>query len=194
MNLNGFTQKAQEAVAEAQSLANRQNHSQIEPGHLLLSLLQQSDGIVPQVVQKLEVDPREMALALQGELNKKPKIRGAATQLGMSRELGQLLDAAEKAAQRMRDEYASTEHLLLALTGSNGGDTARFLSAYGITEDGVLRALTSIRGSQRVTSQHPEATYQVLEKYGRDMTQLAREGKLDPVIGRDEEIRRVMRI
>ncbi|MGD8967947.1 MAG: ATP-dependent chaperone ClpB, partial [Anaerolineae bacterium] len=97
-------------------------------------------------------------------------------------------------AQRMRDEYASTEHLLLTLTGSHGGDTARFLSAYGITEDAVLRALTSIRGSQRVTSQHPEATYQALEKYGRDMTQLAREGKLDPVIGRDEEIRRVMRI
>jgi ATP-dependent Clp protease ATP-binding subunit ClpB len=94
----------------------------------------------------------------------------------------------------MRDEYASTEHLLLTLTGSHGGDTARFLSAYGITEDAVLRALTSIRGSQRVTSQHPEATYQALEKYGRDMTQLAREGKLDPVIGRDEEIRRVMRI
>jgi ATP-dependent Clp protease ATP-binding subunit ClpB len=194
MNLNRFTQKAQEAVIEAQSLASDQDHSQIEPGHLLLALLQQSDGIVPQIVQKLEVNPREMALALEGELNKKPKIRGATAQVGMSRQLGQVLDAAEKAAQRMRDEYASTEHLLLALTGPHGGDAARFLSAYGITEDAVLRALTSVRGSQRVTSQHPEATYQALEKYGRDMTQLAREGKLDPVIGRDEEIRRVMRI
>jgi ATP-dependent Clp protease ATP-binding subunit ClpB len=194
MNLNKFTQKAQEAVIEAQSLASSRNHSQIEAGHLLLALLQQSDGIVPQVVQKLEVNPREVALALEGELNKKPKIRGTVAQVGMSRQLGQVLDAAEKAAQRMHDEYASTEHLLLALTGPHGGDAARLLSAYGVTEDAVLRALTSVRGSQRVTSQHPEATYQALEKYGRDMTQLAREGKLDPVIGRDEEIRRVMRI
>ncbi|MGD8998123.1 MAG: ATP-dependent chaperone ClpB [Anaerolineae bacterium] len=194
MNLNRFTQKAQEAILEAQSLASSRNHSQIEPSHLLLALLQQSDGIVPQVVQKLEANPREMALALEGELNKKPRIQGATAQVGMSRQLGQVLDAAEKAAQRMRDEYASTEHLLLALAGAHGGDAIRFLSAYGITEDAILRALTSVRGSQRVTSQHPEATYQALEKYGRNMTQLAREGKLDPVIGRDEEIRRVMRI
>ncbi len=179
---------------EAQSLAGRYNHGQIEPGHLLLALLHQSDGIVPQVVQKLEANPREMALSLEGELRKKPKIRGAAAQVGMSRELGRVLEEAADAAKRMRDEYASTEHLLLALTGAHGGDAARFLAAHGITEDAVLRALTSIRGSQRVTSQHPEATYQALEKYGRDITQLAREGKLDPVIGRDEEIRRVMRI
>ena len=194
MNLNKFTQKAQEAVMEAQSLAGKYNHSQIEPEHLLLALLRQSDGIVPQVVQKLEANPRELSLALEGELKKKPKIRGAAAQVGMSRELGRVLEEAEKAAGRMRDEYASTEHLLLALTGAHGADAARFLAAYGVTEDAVLRALTSIRGNQRVTSQHPEATYQALEKYGRDMTELAREGKLDPVIGRDEEIRRVMRI
>jgi ATP-dependent Clp protease ATP-binding subunit ClpB len=194
MNLNGFTQKAQEAVIEAQSLANRYNHSQIEPEHLLLALLQQSNGIVPQVIQKLEVSPQDIGLALEGALNKKPRIRGTAAQVGMSRQLGHVLDAAEKTAQRMRDEYASTEHLLLALVGSHGGDAARLLSAYGITEDAILRALTSVRGSQRVTTQHPEATYQALEKYGRDMTLLAREGKLDPVIGRDDEIRRVMRI
>ncbi|MGD2166269.1 MAG: ATP-dependent chaperone ClpB [Anaerolineae bacterium] len=194
MNLNKLTQKAQEAVMEAQSLASKYNHSQIEPGHLLLALLRQSDGIVPQVVQKLEANPREMALSLEGELQKKPRIRGAAAQVGMSRGLARVLQEAEAAAGRMRDDYASTEHLLLALTGAHGGDAARFLSAHGVTEDAVLRALTAIRGSQRVTSQHPEATYQALEKYGRDMTQLAREGKLDPVIGRDEEIRRVMRI
>ncbi len=194
MNLNKFTQKAQEAVMEAQSLANKYSHSQVEPGHLLLALLEQSDGIVPQVVQKLEADPSEMALALQGELRKKPTVRGAAAQIGVSRALRRVLEEAEKAAERMRDEYASTEHLLLALTGADGGDAAAFLSAHGVTGDAVLRALTSIRGSQRVTSQHPEASYQALEKYGRDITQLAREGKLDPVIGRDEEIRRVMRI
>ena len=179
---------------EAQSLAGQYNHGQIEPGHLLLALLRQSDGIVPQVVRKLEANPREIALSLEGVLRKKPRIHGSATQIGLSGDLRRVLQAAENAAQRMRDEYASTEHLLLALTGAQGGDAARFLSAHGVTEDAVLRALTAIRGSQRVTSQHPEATYQALEKYGRDMTQLAREGKLDPVIGRDEEIRRVMRI
>jgi len=179
---------------EAQSLASKYNHSQIEPGHLLLALLRQSDGVVPQVVQKLEANPREMALSLEGAVRKKPKIRGGAAQIGMSRDLRRVLEEAQNAAQRMHDEYASTEHLLLALTGPTGGDAGRFLAAHGVTEDAVLRALSSIRGSQRVTSQHPEATYQALEKYGRNMTQLARDGKLDPVIGRDEEIRRVMRI
>jgi len=194
MNLNKFTQKAQEAIIEAQSLAGQYDHSQIEPVHLLLALLRQSDGIVPQVVQKLEANPREMALAVEGELRKRPKIRGTAAQVGMSRDLGRVLEEAEQLAQRMHDEYASTEHLLLGLSGAHGGEGSRILAAYGITKDAVLRALTSIRGSQRVTSQQPEATYQALEKYGRDITELARIGKLDPVIGRDEEIRRVMRI
>ncbi len=194
MNLSKFTQKAQEAILEAQSLAGKYNHGQIEPDHLLLALLTQSDGIVPQVVQKLEANPGEMACSLERELNKKPRIRGAAAQINMSRDLGRTLEEATEAARRMRDDYASTEHLLLALTGTRGGDAARFLAAYGITEDAVLRALTSIRGSQRVTSPQPEATYQALEKYGRNITELARQGKLDPVIGRDNEIRRVMRI
>ncbi|HET92198.1 MAG TPA: ATP-dependent chaperone ClpB, partial [Chloroflexi bacterium] len=114
--------------------------------------------------------------------------------VGLSRELNRAINEAEAVARRMHDEYVSTEHLLLALTGTHGGEAARFLAAHGITEDAVLRALTAIRGSQRVTSQTPEATYQALEKYGRDLTQLARRGKLDPVIGRDDEIRRVMRI
>jgi ATP-dependent Clp protease ATP-binding subunit ClpB len=194
MDLNKFTQKAQEAIMGAQSLAREHSHGQIEPSHVLLALLQQSDGVVPQIVQKLEADPREMRLALAGELERKSKVYGATAQVGLSRELTRALDEAEKIAARMRDEYVSTEHLLLALTGSHGGDAARFLTAHGITEDAVLRALTAIRGSQRVTSQHPEATYQALEKYGRDLTVLARQGTLDPVIGRDEEIRRVMQI
>jgi ATP-dependent Clp protease ATP-binding subunit ClpB len=194
VDLNRLTQKAQEAVIGAQSLAGEYSHGQIEPEHLLLALLRQSDGIVPQIVQKLEANPAEMAQALQGELQRKPKVYGATTQVGLSRELSRALDEAEKAAKRMRDEYISSEHLLLALTGAHGGEAARFLSAHGITEDAALRALTAIRGSQRVTSQNPEATYQALEKYGRDLTQLARQGKLDPVIGRDDEIRRVMRI
>ncbi len=194
MDLNRFTQKAQEAVIGAQALAGEHSHGQIEPEHLLLALLRQSDGIVPQIIQKLEVNPGEMALALERELQRKPRVYGATAQVGLSRELSRALDEAQKIASRMRDEYVSTEHLLLALCGPAGGAASRFLAAYGITEDAILRALTSIRGSQRVTSQHPESTYQALEKYGRDLTQLARQGRLDPVIGRDEEIRRVMQI
>jgi ATP-dependent Clp protease ATP-binding subunit ClpB len=194
VDLNKFTQKAQEAVLGAQSLAGEYSHSQVEPAHLLLVLLRQSDGIVPQIIQKLQANPGEMAQSLQGELQRKPKVYGATTQVGLSRELARVLDEAQKVAARMRDDYASTEHLLLALTGVHGGEASRFLAAYGITEDAVLRALTGIRGSHRVTNQHPEATYQALEKYGRDLTTLARQGKLDPVIGRDDEIRRVMQI
>jgi len=194
MDLNKFTQKAQEAIISAQSSAGQYSHGQIEPEHLLLALLRQSDGIVPQIIQKLEGNPGEMALSLEGELQRKPKVYGATAQVGLSRELAHALDEAEKIAARMRDDYVSTEHLLLALTGPHGGDAARFLAAHGITEDAILRALTAVRGSQRVTSQTPEATYQALEKYGRDLTQLARQGRLDPVIGRDEEIRRVMQI
>ncbi len=194
MDLDKFTQKAQEAVVAAQSLAGEYSHGQIEPEHLLSVLLRQSDGVAPQIVQKLGADPSALALAVQGELERKPKVSGATTQLGLSRDLAGALGEAEKIASRMRDDYVSTEHLLLALAGGSGGDAARFLAAHGVTEDAVLRALTSIRGSQRVTSQNPEATYQALEKYGRDLTQLARDGKLDPVIGRDDEIRRVMRI
>ncbi len=194
MDLNKYTQKAQEAVIAAQSLAGEYSHGQIEAEHLLSALLRQSDGVAPQIIQKLDVDPSELTLTLQGELERKPKVKGATAQVGLSRDLGRAFQEAEKAASRMRDDYVSTEHLLLALTSAHGGGAARFLAAHGITEDAVLRALTSIRGSQRVTSQNPEATYQALEKYGRDLTELARDGKLDPVIGRDDEIRRVMRI
>ncbi|MEA3339693.1 MAG: ATP-dependent chaperone ClpB, partial [Chloroflexota bacterium] len=194
MDLNKFTQKAREAVVSAQSLAGEHSHNQIEPNHLLLALLRQPEGIAPQIIKKLEADPAQMAQALEGELQRKHKVYGATAQVGLARELDRALKEAEKTAQRMHDEYVSAEHLLLALTGSHGGEAARFLTAHGVTEDAVLRALTSIRGSQRVTSQHPESTYQALEKYGRDLTQLARRGKLDPVIGRDDEIRRVMRI
>jgi len=194
MDLNKFTQKAQEAIVGAQSLASEYNHSQIEPEHLLLALLRQSEGVVPQIIKKLEGGPAQMAQALDGELQRKNKVYGPTTQVGFARTLSRALKEAEKIAKRMRDEYTSTEHLLLALTGANGGEAASFLAAHGITEDAVLRALTAIRGSQRVTSQHPEATFQALEKYGRNLTQLARDGKLDPVIGRDEEIRRMMRI
>jgi len=193
MDLNRYTEKAQEAIFAAQRLTGEYNHGQIEPEHLLLALVRQADGVVPQVLAKMNIPPETVALATERALREKPKVYGA-TQVGLSRDLSRALEEAEKIAARMRDEFISTEHLLLALLGPHGNGAARILSAHGVTEDAVLRALTAIRGSQRVTSQNPEATYQALEKYGRDLTALARQGKLDPVIGRDEEIRRVMQI
>ncbi len=193
MNLNKFTEKAQEAVLAAQQLAQEHSHSQIESEHLLLALVRQEDGVVPQVIQKLGLDPRQLAMTLRGELDRKPRVSGDVSQVGLGREAAAVLDQAEKEARTMRDEFVSTEHILLGLLQS-GGNAARMLQAYGITKDAVLRALVAVRGRQRVTSPTPESTYAALEKYGRDLTALARQGKLDPVIGRDEEIRRVIQI
>jgi ATP-dependent Clp protease ATP-binding subunit ClpB len=194
MNLNKFTEKAQEAVFAAQQLAENNNHSQIEPEHLLAALLAQGDGVVPQVLHKLGVNPQLVAGQVQAELDRLPKAYGGAVQVGLSRRLSQVLNQAEKEIERFKDEYVSTEHLLLALLEVGGSAAGRILSRAGVTKDRVLQALTQIRGSQRVTSQTPEATYAALEKYGRDLTDLARKGKLDPVIGRDEEIRRVIQV
>ncbi len=193
MDLNRYTEKAQEAIFTAQRLTSEYHHGQMEPEHLLLALVRQADGVVPQVLAKMNVPPETVALAAERALREKPKVYGP-MQIGLSRDLSRALEEAEKIAARMRDEFISTEHLLLALLGPHGAGAARLLAAHGVTEDAVLRALTAIRGSQRVTSQNPEATYQALEKYGRDLTALARQGRLDPVIGRDEEIRRVMQI
>jgi ATP-dependent Clp protease ATP-binding subunit ClpB len=194
MNLNKFTEKAQEAILEAQRLASQYNHSQIDPEHLLLSLLQQSDGVVPQIVQKLGGSPQALQQRLESDLAARPKVYGTTTQVGLSRALQEVLQVAEREAGQMRDDYVSTEHLLIALADSGAGQVAQFLAAFGITKDAILRTLTAIRGSQRVTTPTPESTYQALDKYGRDLTQLARQGKVDPVIGRDEEIRRVIQV
>ncbi|MBN1886731.1 MAG: ATP-dependent chaperone ClpB, partial [Thermoflexales bacterium] len=193
MDLNKFTEKAQEAVVESQRLARQYSHSQIEPEHVLLALLRQEGGVVPTVVQKLGPDPRQIALRLEGELGRKPRVSGDVSQASLSREAAAALDQAEGEAAAMRDDYVSTEHILLGLLQS-GANAARMLQAYGLSKDAVLRALAAVRGSQRVTSQQPESTYNALERYGRDLTQLARQNKLDPVIGRDEEIRRVIQI
>jgi ATP-dependent Clp protease ATP-binding subunit ClpB len=194
LNLNKFTEKAQEAILEAQGLATQYNHSQIDPEHLLLSLLQQTDGVVPQIVQKLENSPQALQQRLESDLTARPKVYGTTAQVGLSRALQEILQAAEREAGQMRDDYVSTEHLLISLTDSRAGQVAQFLAAFGITKDATLRALTAIRGSQRVTTPTPESTYQALDKYGRDLTQSARQGKVDPVIGRDEEIRRVIQV
>jgi ATP-dependent Clp protease ATP-binding subunit ClpB len=194
MNLNKFTEKAQEAVLSAQSLAEEANHSQIEPEHLLAALLAQENGVVPQVVESLGISAAQLAARVNQVLSSKPKVYGTASQLGLSPALSRVLNRAEKEAGQMRDEYVSTEHLLMALADAQAGEVARLLAQHGIDRNAIYRALANVRGTQRVTSQNPESTYQSLQKYGRDLTDLARKGKLDPVIGRDEEIRRVIQV
>ncbi len=192
MDLDRYTQKAQEAIFQAQQLAMSFHHQTIEPAHLLLALLQQEEGVVPAVVTKVAGSVQALREELRADLENQPKVYGAETQqVGISRQTADVFAAAERRAKGMQDEYISTEHILLALTESVEG---KRLSQYGLTTDAILKALMSIRGSQRVTSQNPESTYQSLEKYGRDLTAMARQGKLDPVIGRDEEIRRTIQI
>ena len=192
MNLDKFTQKAQEALLQSQQLATDLHHQQIEPAHLLLALLNQEQGVVPAIVTKVAGSPVALREALQKELDDRPKVFGdGGDQPGLSRQTSDAISAAERYAKGMSDEYVSTEHLLLGLTDSPEG---KRLANFGLTKDAILKALKEVRGSQRVTSQNPESTYEALEKYGRDLTALARTGKLDPVIGRDEEIRRVVQI
>ena len=191
MNLDRYTQKAQEAIVQAQQLAQDYNHQSIEPGHLLLSLLNQEEGVVPAVVTKISGSVSGLRDELARDLQSQPKVYGGNMQVGLSRATNDVLNAAERFAKGMQDEYVSTEHILLALTES---PLSRMMDKYGLTKDAILKALVSVRGSQRVTSQNPEGTYQALEKYGRDLTASARQGKLDPVIGRDEEIRRTVQI
>ncbi|HET7377762.1 MAG TPA: Clp protease N-terminal domain-containing protein, partial [Anaerolineae bacterium] len=193
MNLNKFTEKAQEAVLDSQHLAEELGHHSIEPEHLLLSLIRQSDGIVRQVIQKLGNAPDQIAAILDRDLQARPRVSGSNVQVSLSRATNEVLTAAESEAKAMRDEFVSTEHIFISLAKSHT-PTGNLLTARGLTPQAILQALVSVRGSARVTSQNPESTFQALEKYGRDLTKLARSGKLDPVIGRDEEIRRVMQI
>jgi ATP-dependent Clp protease ATP-binding subunit ClpB len=194
VDLERYTEKAQQAVVSAQSLAQQASHSQLEPEHLVAALLAQEGGVVPQLIEKLGVSPAQLGAQVEGMLSGKPRVYGAAARLGMSSALSRVLSQAEREARQMQDEYVSTEHLFLALTDSAAGEVARLLARNGVDRDAIYRALSEIRGSQRVTSQNPETTYQSLEKYGRDMTELAQQGKLDPVIGRDQEIRRVIQV
>jgi ATP-dependent Clp protease ATP-binding subunit ClpB len=195
MNPNRFTEKAQEAIVAAQNETTRRNHAQLDLEHLLWALLSQGDGIVPQVVIKLGRDPRALLREVQGALDAAPKLQYV-SQPSLGTGLRTALQKAEDEASAFKDEYVSTEHLLLGVIAAapQGGAVGRILRDNGLTRDGILGALTQIRGNQRVTDQHPEGKYQALEKYGRDLTEAARQGKLDPVIGRDEEIRRVIQV
>src|SRR6266498_2063522 len=191
MDLNKYTQKSQEAILHAQQLAQDYNHQSIEPAHLLLALLQQEEGVVPAIVGKVAGSAQSLRNELTHELEQRPKILGSNADVGLAQTTSDVLKAAERYAKGMQDDYVSAEHILLGLTESIEG---KRLASFGLTKDAILNALKSVRGSQRVTSQNPESTYQALERYGRDLTDMARKGKLDPVIGRDEEIRRVVQI
>ncbi len=194
MNMNKYTEKAQEAIVGAQNLADREGHPEILPEHLLLTLVEQREGIVPEIVRKMNADPVALASAVRDELNRRPRAHGG-SQPSLSARLRAITNAAEQEAERLKDDYVSTEHLFLAIASEGGqSPAARLLEPRGITRDTVLQAMTAVRGTQRVTSQNPESTYQSLERYGRDLTELARKGKLDPVIGRDDEIRRVIQV
>ncbi len=193
MNMEKYTVKAAEALQEASSIAQRDDHSQIESEHLLYVLLEQEDGIVPPIVEKIGVKPESLLDELDSLLDKKPRVTGQSAQTYMSPLLAKLLAHAEGYAQKLKDDYVSTEHFLLALTESNDA-AGELLRSRGVTLKTVLSALKEIRGNSRVTSENPESTFQSLEKFCRDLTQLARQEKIDPVIGRDEEIRRVMQV
>ena len=194
MNINKYTEKAREAVAAAIELARKDNHPQVEPEHLLLALVTQADGIVPELLRQASIDPATIATGTAELLKKTPSAYGG-SEPGLSPRLRAVTDQAQLEADRLKDEFVSTEHLFIAIADETGrSPSARLLKQRGITRDTILQLLTNVRGSQRVTNQNPEATYQALRRYGRDLTELAKKGKLDPVIGRDEEIRRVIQV
>jgi ATP-dependent Clp protease ATP-binding subunit ClpB len=194
MNLNKYTEKAREAILEAQQIAQRANNPQIEPEHVLAALVAQPEGIVPEILRKMQIDPARVSDALKSELAKAPSAYGGA-EPGISPRFRAVSEFAEREAERLKDEYVSTEHLLLAIASEGGRSAAvRVLKPFNATPDAILQAMTAVRGSQRVTDPNPEGKYQALERYGRDLTDLARKGKLDPVIGRDDEIRRVIQV
>jgi len=187
-----WTIKAREAMEHAQRLATEQQHAEVTPLHLLLALTSQEDGIVAPVLQKLGADPRAVRAATEEQLGTLPRVEGA-SDLRISRSLASILEASEKATKQFQDEYVSTEHQLLAMTQSRD-EVAGILQKLGASEQGILTALSEVRGNQRVTDANPEEKFQALEKFSRDLTAQARDGKLDPVIGRDEEIRRAMQV
>lgn len=191
---NRFTQKSQEAIINAQNMAERNGNSEVEPEHLLLALLEQNDGVVPQVLSKLNLALGVLIQKMHEAINHFPRISGGNVQLTISSRLRTVLVSAHDEMETFNDEYVSTEHLLLALLNRAGGAVEEVLRQAGLTHEKLLQALREVRGTQRVTSQNPEGTYQALEQYGRNLVEQARRGKLDPVIGRDEEIRRVIQI
>ncbi len=198
MNLSRFTIKSQEALADAQSIATEYGNQEIITEHLLYALVKQDSGTVGAIIKKSAATGQEDMLVsniskdLLAEIEKSPKVSGG--NIYLSQDLNKILNASEKVAKDLKDEYVSTEHILIAIADETSDNASKILKKYGLTKDNILKALVSIRGDQRVTDQNPEDKYQALEKYGRDLTELAKRGKLDPVIGRDEEIRRCVQV
>ncbi|MBV8087703.1 MAG: ATP-dependent chaperone ClpB [Chloroflexi bacterium] len=190
-----FTEKAQDAIVDAQPLAESHSNSTVDAEHLLVALLEQSDGVVPQLVQKMGKELAQLKRDALAEVEKLPKAYGSNRQVSMGSALRRVIDQAQDTAKTLKDEFVSTEHLFLAIADpSNDSPAGRLLRGQGITREKIFEALTAVRGNQRVTDPNPEGKYQALEKYGRDLTEAARKGKIDPVIGRDEEIRRVIQV
>ena len=194
MRIDKFTQKGQEAILEAQNLAQEYSHPAIEPEHLLKALIGQEGGVIPSVLKRIGANEDLLAQDIEQAFTQMSRVTGVSVQVGMSQDMVNILQEAEKIAGDMKDEYTSTEHLLLAMAQPKAGRIRDLLARHGVDYKNIMQSLAGIRGSQRVTSQNPEAQYEALVKYGCDLTQEARKGKLDPVIGRDEEIRRVIQI
>lgn len=194
MNIEKFTQNAQNAIMECQNIAISEGHQMLEVEHLHLALLMQKDGLVPKLLKYMEIETGALIGELEEEIEKFPKVSGAADNVYSTRRLNKLLLEAEKNANNFRDEYVSVEHIYLGIIDEKGTFSAKLLAKYGVTKEKFLEALSKVRGNQRVTSQNPEDNYDALNKYGRDLVEMAREGKLDPVIGRDGEIRHAIQI
>ncbi|MCA9514696.1 MAG: type VI secretion system ATPase TssH, partial [Myxococcales bacterium] len=199
MDLNKFTEKTREALSEAQAIAVRRGHQAADEPHMLIALLEQDGGLARRIVERMSLDARAMVAGVERLLDSVPSVSGPGVNPGsitLTRELSQALVAASDEAGKMDDEYVSVEHVLLGFLSRPGksGQFQQLLSTFNVTRDRLLTAIREIRGNQRVTSANPEAAYEALAKYGRDLVAAAREGRLDPVIGRDDEIRRVVRI
>ncbi|MEM0914882.1 MAG: Clp protease N-terminal domain-containing protein, partial [Planctomycetota bacterium] len=199
MDFNRLTQKSQQAFQQAQSIAVKRGHQAVDNDHLLLALVEQQDGLIPRLLDKLNRPADVVVAELTRRLDARPSVSGPGTapnQVAVTQQLNETLVAAEKRAQSLKDEYVSVEHLVLGMldTGKAADSTGKMLADLGVTADAFLKAMTDVRGNQRVTSADPEATYEALDRYGRDLVDAARTGKLDPVIGRDDEVRRVIRI
>ncbi|MBS5335284.1 MAG: AAA family ATPase, partial [Firmicutes bacterium] len=194
MNIEKYTQNAQSAIVDCQNIAISEGQQMIDGEHLHLALMMQKDGLIPKLLKYNKVNTDALTAVLKDEIAKLPKVTGAADNMYTSRRFSQIMLSAEKIAENFKDEYVSVEHLYLALLEEKGTTSARILKDFGVTKESFLEALSKVRGNQRVTSQNPEENYDALKKYGRDLVEMARDGKLDPVIGRDAEIRHAIQI
>jgi len=193
MRFDKFTIKSQDLIQNAQSLASSHNNQQLEPEHLLAAMLNEQEGVAGSMLRKLGVSPEAIAQEIAKAIDKFPKVSGAENAY-ISQRTKSVLDAAFAEASKMKDQYVSIEHILLAISDEKTSEAVKVLSHYGIIRDSILKVLMDIRGSQRITDPNPEEKYQALDKFSRDLTDLARLGKLDPVIGRDDEIRRIVQV